>query len=296
MSFADGTSQTSDPLEFILAKPSGWLTGRASARLTLQPEIIVPGQETVMTYELAVKPVRGYDLRLDGMSIAPPNEAIIISETDGESGSLLDEDNQQWSTFTKQWRFTMPQQGVWGIRGQQQVLAIRGGFIPQPQQYATAIPEPVYLEVVAMPAAGQPADFSGLIAPLQMALSSERDQVRVGEGMKVQVTVTTNQIDLLDWPEWPNVPGIRLRQLDSERDDQTKTFYWNLEPLQAGTITLPPLSLPFFNPRSQTYDRMQSNSLTIEALPGRQRNLTIVGVPLVVMSTLRIRTPPVQMA
>ena len=280
--FEDGTQAQSEGLVFRLAQTQAWLEGRASARVLLEPEVIVPGQAVTLTYELAVLPRRGFNMELDQLPIQPPAEAIILEEQDAEQGNVFAPDGKQWNTYTKRWRFTMPESGSWQFSGQQNVIVVRPGFFDRQRQlYSTAVVEPVTLLVKTMPAAGQPNDFSGLIAPLDLTLTADRDQVRVGEGLKLSLVVTTAQPDLLFWPQWSDdaqgIEGLRLRQLDSEVTESGKVFYWNAEPLVPGSITLPALSLPFFNPETGTYERARSHTLTIEAIPGRQRQLTIVG-------------------
>jgi hypothetical protein len=52
---------------------------------------------------------------------------------------------------------------------------------------------------------------------------------------------------------------------------------WNLVPSTAGTFTVPPISLPWFDVASGEYRRSSSDALTLKVMPGRNLGLTVVG-------------------
>jgi hypothetical protein len=121
---------------------------------------------------------------------------------------------------------------------------------------------PLTLEVRPLPTQGQPAGFTGpAVGKVMLQATVDRAQVRAETG--VQLTVTTTVDGLIG-----NVPEPRLEAPDwhvypATHDTQTQTRGRSavgvrvtrmlLKPLKTGSLTIPAISLPYFDPASGSY-------------------------------------------
>jgi hypothetical protein len=137
--------------------------------------------------------------------------------------------------------------------------------------------EPLAVQVDDFPAAGRPADFSGLCGIFTLESSLDKTRVAAGEGANLVVTVR-GQGNLRSVPDLPlpEVPRAKV-YTPKTRDDValangtlrgSRTWEYVVIPLQAGRLELPPLSLSFFNPATREYRSLSTPVLALDVTPG----------------------------
>jgi hypothetical protein len=139
-----------------------------------------------------------------------------------------------------------------------------------------AIP-PAELVALEPPAAGRPAGWQGLIGPVEITLYATPDRVTLGESVSVSVMVRgeTNvwaapapfagafapeQAELFDRP-------AELAR-DSGRRLELRQYYgFDLVPRRAGTLALPELHVPYFDPATRSFREARAPGVAIEVAP-----------------------------
>jgi hypothetical protein len=131
------------------------------------------------------------------------------------------------------------------------------------------------LDVRPLPTQGQPPGFAGpAVGRVTLQATVDRAQVRAENG--VQLTITTTVDGLIG-----NVPEPKLEAPDwhvypPTHDTQTQTRGRSvvgvrvsrmlLKPLKTGTLTIPALSLPYFDPGSGAYATATTQPQTVDVI------------------------------
>lgn len=120
------------------------------------------------------------------------------------------------------------------------------------------------LSVVALPPpmAGRPVDYSGAVGDLRAGMRLDMRRVRVGDPVLVTVAVAGRaNVKLLPRPAlvvpWGSaVVGQERVQIDTSSADVrgTKEFDWVVTPRDSGSLVLPPVRYPYFNPYTEKYE------------------------------------------
>lgn len=263
------------------------LVGEATAETLFDPPTIVPGQPTKLVYRLSLR--RG---EVSALGIAPPEGSISLGERTLTQGRTHDAQGQQWTVITVTWPLTHATPGTYIVRGQQeyQVAVGRSVFNQRVVRNQIAI-APATLTVEAMPSEGRPADFTGLIGPLSVQTSLDRERVSAGEGALFSLVVAGWQTDLVKRPTL-QVAGAQLYPKDDQSADGKRTLTWDVVPAAAGTVAIPVVALPYFDPASRSYRSAGSQPLSLLVIPGRHRDLGVVGQSALPASPDTIAPPP----
>jgi hypothetical protein len=134
---------------------------------------------------------------------------------------------------------------------------------------------PIRLQVRPVPD-GAPENFRGAVGQFSMTASLNRQIVSQGEPITLQVTVIgTGNVEQLAAPElalmdqWRGYANpsryqktVREGVLVGER-----VFEWLLTPLAAGSISLPQVTLAYFDPASLSYRTASTGSVVLDVLP-----------------------------
>jgi hypothetical protein len=270
---ADGSTLSSAPSVIQATSGDASLVGDAVASCRFDPPHIVPGQPTSLIYRLCLK--RGDIAKLN---IAPPEGSISLGERTRSDGRRVDTKGQAWAVVTFTWPITHATPGTYSVGGQQeyQIQVGDGIFDNRVRRKQIAVP-PATLTVEAMPVEGRPDGFSGLIGPLSVTASLERERVAAGEGTVLSLTVHGRQTDLARRPAL-QLDGAQCYPKDDASNADGRTFRWDVVPATPGTITIPIVHVPYFDPGSRSYRSADSTALTLTVLPGRNRDLGIVGI------------------
>jgi hypothetical protein len=136
--------------------------------------------------------------------------------------------------------------------------------------------EPLTIEVLPLPTAGQPPRFdTSAVGHFTLRAEVDRDRVNVGEAVTLKLVVSgQGNLRKLATPALPRLDGWKAYEpkvsvtLDSgERVTGTKVVEYLLLPERAGVTTIAPFTLAFFDPERGTYGSERSNSLRIEVSP-----------------------------
>jgi len=157
-------------------------------------------------------------------------------------------------------------------------ITFRRGFMSNEETIQT---DPIALNVRALPAAGQPEGFQGAVGSLQLAMSTPTTEVRVGEAASLRLQVTgTGDLRQLEPPEVAVEGDARVYQSGEERQISpqpaaggsriggTVTFDYLIMPRSAGTLTIKPIVVHYFNPGVDRYQFAQTSPATITVFPG----------------------------
>jgi hypothetical protein len=133
--------------------------------------------------------------------------------------------------------------------------------------------EPVTIEVLPLPTAGQPPKFdTSAVGHFTLRAEVDRDRVNVGEAVTLKLAISgQGNLRKLAAPPLPRLDGWKAYEpkvsvtLDpGERVAGTKVVEYLLLPERAGVTTIPPFGLAFFDPERGTYGSEKSNALRIE--------------------------------
>lgn len=151
-------------------------------------------------------------------------------------------------------------------------------FFGAPQETVKRKSQPLELEVKPLPAAGQPANFEASNVGA-WSLSAQASPTTVALGQVVQLKVTLEGAG--------NVKGVRLpkpklppglKSYDPTTADKvkvvgrryggTKTVEWVLVPERTGTLIVPPIEMPYFDPASASYKTARTEEIALEITAG----------------------------
>jgi hypothetical protein len=133
--------------------------------------------------------------------------------------------------------------------------------------------EPLTIEVLPLPTAGQPPKFdTSAVGRFTLRADVDRDRVNVGEAVTLKLTIAgQGNLRKLATPVLPRLDGWKVYEpkvsvtLDpGERVTGNKTVEYLLLPERAGVTNIPPFTLAFFDPERGTYGSEKSNPLRIE--------------------------------
>lgn len=134
------------------------------------------------------------------------------------------------------------------------------------------------LEVVALPSAGQPLDFSGAVGTLAVRASADTRDVRVGDSIKLSVEWTgQGNLEYFRAPDLGALDafrGFRVYGTAEEKAFERRKVVYDLAPLSSEVREIPPVPLSVFDPGSARY-----GTLATEPIPVRVRALE-KGTPL----------------
>ena len=145
------------------------------------------------------------------------------------------------------------------------------GFLDEPfgafgqMQRRTVTAEPVELEVKPLPAAGQPADFSGAVGKFQMAVESSPKKVKVGDPVTVKMRISgtgnfdrVNAPGLVDPAGWhPYEASADFKPNDELATSGVKTFEMAVVPEEKKT-QMPRVQFSYFDSDAEKYVTLKS--------------------------------------
>jgi hypothetical protein len=128
------------------------------------------------------------------------------------------------------------------------------------------------LDVQALPTAGQPATFTGAVGHFELRAALSTQAAHANEPLMLNVTLVgdgdLDRVDLdgvptsADWKTYPmssknEAPAIPGKKLGH------RTFEQTLIPMHGGTLTIPSIHLPVFDPVSGHYNEVITVPLTV---------------------------------
>jgi hypothetical protein len=147
---------------------------------------------------------------------------------------------------------------------------------------------PIELDVMPLPDAGRPADFSGLVGGYTMKTGLSKSSVKAGESLTLSVVVSgTGNIRMatLAHDNWPHVkvyednPVTNVTQ-QADKLGGTKEFKLAVVPLKQGPLELSGVTLNFYDPKTASYKQIQSDPIKIMVEAGDEEKLAHVAAAL----------------
>ena len=124
---------------------------------------------------------------------------------------------------------------------------------------------------------GKPADFTGAVGSYTLSASADMKSVKTNEAITLKVKLQgTGNISMFSLPEFdfpqtlevfPPTSTIKKEPL---RDNITGSVSWEyiLIPRQEGRFIIPRIELPFFDSKTEEWDRTSTRPIQISVLPG----------------------------
>ncbi len=206
----------------------------------------------------------------------PSTEGLVAEPLPDEAQNTEVINGVPYEIVTRQTALIAPAPGQYTIGPA--TITFRRGFMSDEETIQT---DPIALNVRALPARGRPEGFKGAVGSLQLAMSVPTNEVRVGEAASLRLQVTgTGDLRQLDPPDVVVEGDARVYQSGEERQISaqpapggsriggTVTFDYLIMPGSAGTLTVKPIVVHYFNPGVDRYQSAQTTAATITVLPG----------------------------
>lgn len=146
-----------------------------------------------------------------------------------------------------------------------------GRTVTEPRVLRT---QPIELTVRPLPA--PPPDFSGLVGDFRLQARISQQELQVGESATLTFTVSgTGNAQMISEPAIPELssfkiyndqPSTKINRSDSGISG-TKSYSKALVPLVPGELTVPPVSLRYFDVETGSYRLAQTPELTLQVRP-----------------------------
>ncbi|HEB52435.1 MAG TPA: hypothetical protein ENI87_04165, partial [bacterium] len=109
--------------------------------------------------------------------------------------------------------------------------------------------EPVAIDVLPIPEEGRPTPFYGAVGRFEIAASVDRQQVKVGDSIKLTLVVSgSGNIEFLRLPELEQLDGFhKLGAAEAVRGDGKVAVTYDLTPLSAEVREIPSIAWNFFD-------------------------------------------------
>lgn len=161
-------------------------------------------------------------------------------------------------------------------------------FLFQPTESLFRSSQPVTIQVKELPLEGRPQEFDGAVGRYTLSVKSDRAETKVNDavGLKVEVEGQGN-ISTLSGPRIPALPDFKTydpKVLESPRARAgtmvgKKTWEYVLIPLASGTQEIPPVRFAFFDPRTASYQVLQSAPIHLKVARGELGELSAQPFP-----------------
>ncbi len=140
----------------------------------------------------------------------------------------------------------------------------------------TAKSNTIKINVLPLPAANVPKSFNGVVGDFSIKAEIDKNDAVVNDPLTLKISYSGNgNIKLLSAPEikFPASlekydPKVNEQISRSGRISGRKTFEYLLVPRSSGKIEIPSIDFSFFNPVTNQYSEMKSESFTINITPG----------------------------
>jgi hypothetical protein len=204
----------------------------------------------------------------------PTLPGFILEESEGNIVSeRVFRDNREYQSYIVSRRILTPTNaGKTVIPPETRVIRVRASsrdafdsfFSSMRPLELTRKSAPITVEVLAPPATGRPADFSGAVGSFTMAVDADRKEAFVGDAIGLKITLSGNgNLKTVEAPAMG--PSADFRVFDPRVEEKasgtrprlyTKTWSYVLTPLASGDIQLPAISFSYFDPASGKYKRI----------------------------------------
>jgi hypothetical protein len=136
--------------------------------------------------------------------------------------------------------------------------------------------KPLSVEILALPEKNKPRDFKNIIGQFNIQADLGKNDLEVGDTTTLTITVSgKGNIRGVTFPEpdlnrqfkvYPDQPEFKQEVAANQITGQ-KTFKFALVPLQSGTVTLPSLTLDYFDLNAKDYRQVKTRPIILTVRP-----------------------------
>ena len=166
-----------------------------------------------------------------------------------------------------------------GVAGYRQARDLFGRTVRQPVRQRFVVPSnELTLTVEALPEAGRPADFSGLVGRFEIAAAATPLEVKVGDPMTLTVTITgSGDLRRLQAPDLTRMSGFREFRISMDSvptlTPERATVRHTLRALHHEVAAIPPVRVSVFDAGRGGYAELASKPIPITVHPTREVTL-----------------------
>lgn len=146
----------------------------------------------------------------------------------------------------------------------------------------TVSSEPLALEVLPFPEKEKPVSFSGLVGRFTIEGNLSGSEVHVGDSVTLTLRLSgkgnVNRLPDLKMPPldhlktYADEPVFKTRA-GADGLTGSKTMKWALVPDKEGRYTIPPFTISYFDPETETYRTQKTQPPALKVLPGETETL-----------------------
>lgn len=152
--------------------------------------------------------------------------------------------------------------------------SLLGRVIEKPVLLKAAAPA---IDVLPLPTAGRPADFSGAVGSFEIQSAATPDKVAVGDPLTLTLSIhgegnfdRVNSTGLPTDSDWKTYrPRASFSPEDSVGLKGSKKFEQSVVPLTAGTERLPAVEFSYFDPQLRQYVVRRTTPIVVSVEPGQ---------------------------
>ena len=136
--------------------------------------------------------------------------------------------------------------------------------------------KPLSVKILALPEKNKPRDFKNIIGQFNIQANLGKNDLEVGDTTTLTITVSGKgsirgvifpEPDLnLQFKVYPDQPEFKQAVAANQITGQ-KTFKFALVPLKSGTVTLPRLTLDYFDPEAKGYRQIKTRPIILTVRP-----------------------------
>ena len=133
------------------------------------------------------------------------------------------------------------------------------------------------IQVKPLPQAGRPDDFSGAVGDFRFSVTTTKDALNASESLQAKVTVEgKGNLKLFQLPKLTLPSSLEVYEPEFKENVRTNlagtqgsvSEEYTIVPGFQGKYPIPSISFSFFNPETESYQRVSSDEITINVLEG----------------------------
>ena len=134
----------------------------------------------------------------------------------------------------------------------------------------------IMIVVKPLPEQEKPRSFGGAVGEFRLSSSVDKQDIKQNEPVTLQVVIEgEGNIETLRHPNVPELPDVKTYDADTKSEffkaenliAGKKTFEIIFIPKQSGTLEIPPLEFSYFNPHTEHYTVLKTESYQIKVTP-----------------------------
>ncbi len=150
-------------------------------------------------------------------------------------------------------------------------------------QKRTMYTKPIHIHVHPLPPEGRPKGFKGGVGSFSMTARLSNDEVKAGESVTLTLALSGEgnirdvpdpELDIDGVKTYSDTPSIDVKNYNDTVVGE-KTYKIALVPQRAGQISIPRVSVSYFDPKDGRYEAASSESLSLKVLPSEKETLVM---------------------